>query len=250
MGTSKRRDRGRILTDSGWRKLWDAIYRELPDEKHTYAAISRQTDKSLNDRATEFVGSDTVGKILKRKEGADEAKIQHVFTAFGLILETRDHTSAQQMQVPPTDPNFVGRHKAIADLRELVNRTTRIIVIQARGGVGKTTLARRFLDQEFDQVIEFPIAKETKDIASIESLLEEKLRQLGEEPGREFLVSCDRLKRKLQNERIGILIDNLEPALDAAGKFIEPHRRYVEVLRILSDPSVQSTQKQLQVFIV
>jgi tetratricopeptide (TPR) repeat protein len=63
---------------------------------------------------------------------------------------------------------------------------------------------------------------------------------LGEEPGREFLVSIDRLKRKLQSERIGILIDNLEPALDSAGKFIEPHRSYVELLRILADPSVQS----------
>jgi tetratricopeptide (TPR) repeat protein len=41
-------------------------------------------------------------------------------------------------------------------------------------------------------------------------------------------------------ERIGILIDNLEPALDSAGKFIEAHRRYVELLRVLSDPIVQS----------
>lgn len=53
-------------------------------------------------------------------------------------------------------------------------------------------------------------------------------------------MSIDRLKRKLQAERIGILIDNLEPALDAAGKFIEPHRRYVELLRVLADPAVQS----------
>ena len=71
-------------------------------------------------------------------------------------------------------------------------------------------------------------------------MIEEKLKQLGEEPGREFLVSIDRLKRKLQGEAIGILIDNLEPALDSSGKFIEPHRRYVELLRVLSDPSVQS----------
>ena len=48
------------------------------------------------------------------------------------------------------------------------------------------------------------------------------------------------LKRKLQAERIGILIDSLESALDSAGKFIEAHRRYVELLPVLSDPTVQS----------
>jgi tetratricopeptide (TPR) repeat protein len=122
----------------------------------------------------------------------------------------------------------------------LTERGTKVIVIQARGGVGKTTLARKYLQQGFGTSLEFPIAKETKDIASVESLIEEKLRQLGEEPGREFLVSIDRLKRKLQAERIGILIDNLEPALDSAGKFIELHRGYVELLRVLTDPGVRS----------
>ena len=128
----------------------------------------------------------------------------------------------------------------------LVSREAKVIVIQARGGVGKTTLARKYLQQEFGKVLEFPIAKETKDIASIESLIEEKLRQLGEEPGREFLVSIDRLKRKLQAERIGILIDNLEPALDSAGRLIEAHRRYVELLRVFADPSVRSTDADYQ----
>jgi tetratricopeptide (TPR) repeat protein len=139
-----------------------------------------------------------------------------------------------------TDPNFVGREGAIDELNTLINKGAKVIVIQARGGVGKTTLARKYLQQEFGSYLEFPIAKETKDIASIESLIEEKLRQLGEEPGREFFVSLDRLKCKLQNERIGILIDNLEPTLDSTGKFIEPHRLYVELLRVLADPVVQS----------
>jgi len=138
------------------------------------------------------------------------------------------------------DPNFVGRDRAIKDLDHLVSLGTKLILMQAQGGVGKTTLARKYLQQKFGSFLEFPIAKETQNITSVESLLEERLRQLNEEPGREFGVSLDRLKRKLQIERMGILIDNLEPALDENGKFIQPHRRYVELLLVLADPSVQS----------
>ncbi|MGJ3251618.1 MAG: hypothetical protein ACFE0J_10865 [Elainellaceae cyanobacterium] len=228
------RNRAKVLTTDALKMLKEQIRQRERDEN----AAAKYSLEKLG----ELTGLDpeTVKKVLDR-QGTDRRSLDRCFTTFGLTLTNQDYISAVQATLPQSDPNFVGREEAIADLTELVNRNTKIIVIQARGGVGKTTLARRFLNQEFDSFLEFPIAKETKDIASIESLLEEKLRQLGEEPGREFIVSCDRLKRKLQNEPIGILIDNLEPALDSAGKFIEPHRRYVEVLRILADPSVQST---------
>jgi tetratricopeptide (TPR) repeat protein len=51
----------------------------------------------------------------------------------------------------------------------------------------------------------------------------------------------DRLRHKLRDgtKKIGIIIDNLEPALEN-GRFIEEHRRYVELLRVLTEPDVQS----------
>ncbi|MEH1967193.1 tetratricopeptide repeat protein [Nostoc sp.] len=153
-------------------------------------------------------------------------------------IETTTLEQITQKSIP--DKNFVGRERAIAHLNDFDSQGVKVILIHAKGGVGKTTLAKNYLQQKFGFYIEFPIAKETDNITPIESLLEERLRQLNEEPGREFGVSLERLRQKLQAERIGVLIDNLEPALDENGKFIKAHRRYVELLRVLADPSLQS----------
>ncbi|MEM9276206.1 MAG: NB-ARC domain-containing protein, partial [Cyanobacteria bacterium P01_F01_bin.143] len=138
--------------------------------------------------------------------------------------------------------NFVGRHNAIADLESLVNQGHNIIVIQGKGGVGKTTLAQQYLATgNFKLVLEFLMAKESQNIMSVEALVEEWLkRDLDEEPGKEFGVSLSRLKRYFKKYKIGILIDNLEPALDKQGKFISNHRNYLELLRILADQQIKA----------
>src|SRR4028118_44547 len=147
-----------------------------------------------------------------------------------------------QLEAAEVDPNFVGREEAIARLNTLIKQGSKVIVVQGAGGIGKTTLATQyFKNQGFDKVIYFPIAKEKENITAVESWIEEKLKQdFEEEPGREFLVSLGRLKRQLQTRTVGVLIDNLEPALDGQGRFIEPHHRYVELLRVLADATVQS----------
>jgi tetratricopeptide (TPR) repeat protein len=140
------------------------------------------------------------------------------------------------------DVNFIGRTNAIVHLNHLINQGAKVVVIQGEGGLGKTTLAQKYLQtQGFDLVLELLMAKETQNITLAERVVEEWLKQdFHEEPGVEFGVILGRLKRQLQNQRIGILIDNLEPALDHQGRLISRHRNYVELLRVLADARVQS----------
>lgn len=137
---------------------------------------------------------------------------------------------------------FVGRQQAIANLQDLVNQGSKIIVLQGEGGVGKTTLAQHFLYHNFDLVLEVLMAKETANIVSVAAIVEEWLqRDLNEDSGAEFGVTLSRFKRCLSQRRLGILIDNLEPGLDHNGRLITPHRNYLELLRILADSKVHST---------
>lgn len=139
-------------------------------------------------------------------------------------------------------PDFLGRQTAIATIDNLINQGNKIIVLQGEGGIGKTTLAQKFLaDRGFEIVLEVLMAKETVNIISAASVIEEWLqRDLNQESGKEFGVTLLRLKRYLEQHRVGILIDNLEPALDRDGRLISSQRDYLELLRILADSKVQS----------
>ena len=142
----------------------------------------------------------------------------------------------------PENINFLGRQQAIATLTNLAQQNHKVIVLQGEGGVGKTTLAQQFLaSQGFDLILEVLMAKETTNIVRVASIVEEWLqRDLNRDAGKEFGVTLARFKRYLEQHRVGILIDNLEPALDGNGRLIAAHRDYIELLRILADAKVQS----------
>jgi len=178
------------------------------------------------------------GNQLARKE--DEHNLVNTHPS----NSNSDFVDGEEVIVHPSIPNqnFVGREGAIASLNTHINQGAKIIVIQAAGGVGKSRFAQKYLNsQGCELVLDLQMAKETENITPVENVIEEWLkRDFGEEPGREFGVMLGRFKRQLQTHKVGVLIDNLEPALDGQGRFIEPHRRYAELLRVLADYSVQS----------
>ncbi|MEO1068113.1 MAG: NB-ARC domain-containing protein, partial [Cyanobacteria bacterium J06638_6] len=161
-------------------------------------------------------------------------------------LETRAPLE-QPIDSESAQLGLVGRQGAIAHLNRLIAQGHRTILIQGEGGLGKTTLAQHFLMQQsltqqpVGLTLELLMAQDSADITPVEWVVEEWLRQdFGVEPGRQFGVTLDRLRRQLRQRPVAVLIDNLEPALDAQGRFIAPHRRYAELLRVLADSRGQT----------
>jgi tetratricopeptide (TPR) repeat protein/DNA-binding Xre family transcriptional regulator len=219
------------------KKIKEAVRRNgYPSQTALASGLGLSRDvvnRFLNGKPVDYLNAEEICRALNLDLGEITGYGQEINDESVLI-------GTQTALVNIVDPNFVGRETAVTMLDEL-SQEAKLILIQGPGGVGKTALAQKYLAEKFgDRVLEFFIAKETEDISPIEGILQQSLLSLNEEPGRDFGVSLMLLKRKLQREAMGVLIDNLEPALDGSGRLIEAHRRYVELLRMLADPTVKS----------
>lgn len=230
-----------IITQTG-KPLIDSemnVLRGMLDKK-TYIQIAELHQYS--EGAIRDIGSD----LCKKLSVALKTRI----TKKNLINVIEQNLSPEQQKISNSETlpkcndesrDFVGRDTAINYINDRMNEGMKIIVIQAAGGVGKTTLAKQYLYKNFDLVLPLEMAKDTENITAVESEVETWLKQyFQEEPGRDFKTTLTMLKQQLQNRKVGVFIDNLEPALDKQGRFIEKHSLYVELLRFLGDDKVQS----------
>ncbi|OCQ98112.1 hypothetical protein BCR12_08890 [Limnothrix sp. P13C2] len=184
---------------------------------------------------------DTISNFFRGRP-VDRSYFQEICDRLGLDLqEIADFGAEDDCETAVFNPSFLGREADIAELERL-SQQHRLIVIQAGGGVGKSTLASNFLSTHFPQkVLELPVAREARYLAPVSGFVDDWLMfDLQQQTGHNLGVSLLRLKRQLQTTPIGIWIDNLETALDEQGRLIEDCRDYVELLRTLGDPTLKS----------
>ena len=114
--------------------------------------------------------------------------------------------------------------------------------------MGKTILAQQYFEQaNYDLVLECWMAKETQDITSAEGVVLRWINQhFSAEPARIFSDALEQLKAHLKahlkanpnSRKIGVLIDNVEPAIDRNGCFLAAQRDYAMLLETLADPAL------------
>jgi len=222
--------------------LKQAIFRRAWDGE-TYGAIAAALDYDdtyIRDQGAALFGllSNVLGGKVTKSNFRSAVEQYRQSPRIGLPVSDNGAVSLD------AELRFVGRERAIADLNQLILQGAPLILIHAEGGTGKTTLARKYFEtQGFDRYLAVWMATESQHITPVESVVEEWLRRdFNEEPGRDFGINLERLKRRLRQApgRTGILIDNLEPALDRHGRFLQAHCRYVDLLRALADLDLRS----------
>lgn len=162
-------------------------------------------------------------------------------------LQTLYSSQAQNIPNPDRTPelktyDFIGRDRDLTNLTNL-RRKYKIVLIKAGSGIGKSTLARKFLQTHFKKVIRIEMGLESGNVTPAEEKVSQILRkEFCEEPHRQFGINLDTLREKLADPAnpIGVLIDDLESALDGHYRFREKLRDYDALLAVLGDPYVSS----------
>ncbi len=183
-----------------------------------------------------------------RQETAAQNAANFVLHALNFVEIDWKKKRWEKYQPSVLKPDFLGREDAIRDIQDCVDRGSKIIVIQAEGGVGKTTLAEQYFEQvkRYDKLLKFSMAKENKYIVSAERIVRKWLKDdLQESPTVEFEDNLDLLAKNIKDKKIGILIDNLEPSLNQDGQFIndqdcDVRSYYIRLLEVLANSSVES----------
>ncbi|MBC1240519.1 helix-turn-helix domain-containing protein [Nostoc sp. 2RC] len=221
----------------------EAFKKLLKEKKFTQYKLEQVTglDKSVISKiATGQTANPTPTTLEKIAValGVELGELTRIFAQS--TVQSQPQESVSNVSIS-NNSDFVGREEAIAHLDKLVNEGAKVILIHAEGGIGKTTLATKWFELQGLECLKLRVGSTPQNLNSVQDWLRLKLRDcFNENPEENFMIMLEQLKTKLQIRKIGVLIDNLEPAL-INGKFIKTQQSYyIELLTVLAHHNVKS----------
>ncbi len=158
--------------------------------------------------------------------------------------DLRDRTPNPTNQIALKDiqeSRLLGRNDDLIELEKLRHKY-KIVLIKEDAGMGKTLLAEHFMNIYFhsQKVIPIKMGLSSSEVTPATEKLSTILSQLGIERSSYFETNLEALKKALSDRSnpVGVLIDNLEPALDKDFRFRDSN--YDCLLRVLCDRNVCS----------
>ena len=205
-----------------WSEFTKEIARQkLPSEKHRLTFIdifgdneSQKIDKTIEGHLREvYKRFETVCPALtSAKKGKKEILREYLQNLYAIqgndsgIIDSDQTLSSHPNPLPQIPAEnlqelraleLIGREIDIKNLTKF-SKQAKIVLIKAGAGVGKSTLAREFLQTQFKKVIRLEMGLESGTVTSAEEKISQILRKdFGEEPSRDFGINLDILREKL-----------------------------------------------------
>ncbi|HEY9642751.1 MAG TPA: NB-ARC domain-containing protein [Coleofasciculaceae cyanobacterium] len=248
--------RGVVLTTQGWDRLQAAKtqveFSENAGDRFTQEELSERMDLSLT----------TISKILRRSAPVDEQSLHRAFRAFGLKLNKNDYIrpgaateeAIVQAQHQRDWGNIIdtsllcGRDEELVCLQQwILEEQCRLVLLLGIGGIGKSTLAARIV-QQIETQFEVVVWRSLQNAPPLEEWLASVLPVLLQAQGEDLALpsSLDgkllKLMEGLRACRCLLILDNAEAILSPwqAGQNRSGYEEYGQLFKAIGEIAHQS----------
>ncbi|WP_051036462.1 NB-ARC domain-containing protein [Pleurocapsa sp. PCC 7327] len=228
--------------------VWqDQTYEDIAEMTHCSEGhikdVAADLWKQLSDGLGERVGKKSLKAILERH--IQESEILQLEGSLG--DERFMSRKRRDCDLAPDVSRFLGRTEELTTLEQwIVDEQCRLVLLLGMGGIGKTALAAKLIEQVHDE-FELVIWRNLRNAPAVEEVLSDLIRFLGRRERSDlpssldgsimFLIECLRASRCL------VVLDSVEAILqsgDRAGRSREGYQGYGQLFKCVGKTVHQS----------